>query len=86
MRAASRSEAIDAIKSASGLSDFDREILLSLNPNEFDCSNTDLATRWFLIFGEIISIDGAHIADLLMDDMDKTKEIALKALKDARHG
>lgn len=86
MRTVSRSDAIDAINSASGLSDFDRAILLSLDPNEFNYSNTDLATRWFLIFGEIISVDGAHIEDLLMDHISKAKEIALKALKDARCG
>lgn len=83
MRAVSRIDAIDEINSALGLSDFDKAMLLSLDPNEFNYSDKDLAVRWFILFGEIVSVDGAHIADLLMDDMDKAKEIALKALKDA---
>lgn len=83
MRVVSRIDAIDEINGASGLSGFDKAMLLSLDPNEFNYSDKDLAIRWFLLFGEIVSVDGAHIADLLMGDMDKAKEIALKTLIDA---
>ena len=84
MTSISRKEAVETINTSSGLSDFDREVLLSMDPNALSYSDKELCARWFCLFGEIVVINGISIEGLLAQEVEKAKIIALEAIEKAK--
>ena len=80
----SRKDALITIKATSGLSEFDREILLSMGPNALTYSDEELCARWFCLFGEIVVINGISIEGLLAQEVEKAKIIALRVITKAK--
>lgn len=77
----SRKVALETINAASGLSEFDREILSSMDPNVLTYSDKDLCARWFFLFGEIVIINGISVTTQLEQEAEKAKITALEVLK-----
>lgn len=77
----SRSDALTAIHAASGLSEFDREVLLIMDPNALTYSDKELCARWFCLFGEIVVINGISMEGLLAQEAERAKIMALEAIE-----
>ena len=77
----SRKDALATINAASGLSEFDREILLSMDPNALTYSDKELCARWFCLFGEIVVINGHSMAGPLEQEAEKAKRMAYEAIQ-----
>lgn len=77
----SRNEAQATINAATGLSEFDREILLSMDPNALTFSDKELCARWFYLFGEIVVINGHSMECLLEEGVEKTKRMAREVIQ-----
>ena len=77
----SRKEAVETINASSGLSDLDREVLLSMDPNALSYSDKELCARWFCLFGEIVVINGHSLEGLLEQEVEKAKRMAHQAIQ-----
>lgn len=84
MRSINRQEAIEAIDALSGLTEFDKSILITLDKDVFNYSDQSLAIRWFLLFGELVSVNGESIQHLLGADLAKSELSAAEIIKKIR--